>query len=246
MKTSTLEKLPQHLAIIMDGNGRWAKQRNLTRIEGHRQGAESVRLIVRACRKIGIPVLTLYAFSKENWQRPSLEVQALWQLLRDYLKSELSEMLENGIRLNTLGNIEDLPGRVKRLLRDTMQKTAANKDMILNLALSYSGRDEIVRAARRLATLCSSGQLTAADIREETLSSFLDTGGMPDPDLLIRTSGEYRLSNFMLWQLAYTEIYITPVYWPDFREEQLMEALFDFQQRERRFGKTSEQLGKEA
>jgi undecaprenyl diphosphate synthase len=241
----TLENLPRHLAIIMDGNGRWAKERNLSRIEGHRAGAESVRVIVRSCRKIGIPVLTLYAFSKENWQRPSREVQALWQLLSRYLKSELKEMLENSIRLNAIGDIQELPKSVHRLLVETMEKTEANRDMILNLALSYSGRSEIVRAAQKLAASCLAKELQPAEIDEVIFSNNLFTADMPDPDLLIRTSGEQRISNFLLWQMAYTELYVSPVYWPDFREPELMEALADYQRRERRFGKTGEQKEKE-
>jgi undecaprenyl diphosphate synthase len=241
-----LEKIPQHLAIIMDGNGRWARERNLSRIDGHRAGAESVRVIVRSCRKIGIPILTLYAFSKENWQRPRHEVQALWRLLSSYLKSELSEMMENGIRLNALGDTEELPRSVNRVLQQTMTRTAANRDMVLNLALSYSGRSEIVRAARELATACVAGQLTPVEIDEDTFARHLFTGTMPDPDLLIRTSGEQRISNFLLWQMAYTEIYLSPLCWPDFRDAQLLEALAEYQLRERRFGKTSEQLAKEA
>ncbi|MFP3869609.1 MAG: isoprenyl transferase [Syntrophobacteria bacterium] len=242
MEMLTLEKLPRHVAIIMDGNGRWARERNLNRIDGHRAGAESVRVIVRACRRIGIPMLTLYAFSKENWQRPGREVQALWRLLKGYLTSELNEMMENGIRLNALGDLEDLPRGVSRLLRATMNKTGDNRAMTLNLALSYSGRREIVRAARQLAAACAARQLNPADINETTFSRYLYTADMPDPDLLIRTSGEQRISNFLLWQTAYTELYVSPAWWPDFREPQLMEALADYQQRERRFGKTSEQL----
>ena len=240
-----LQKLPKHLAIIMDGNGRWARERNLSRIEGHRAGAESVRTIVRACRRIGIPVLTLYAFSKENWQRPGREVQALWRLLRDYLKSELNEMMDNGIRLNAIGAIEELPKSVNRLLSATMSKTAGNREMILNLALSYSGRNEIVRAAQKLAAACVAKHLEPAEINETMLSNSLDTASMPDPDLLIRTSGEQRISNFLLWQMAYTELHVSPVYWPEFREPELMQALADYQRRERRFGKTGEQQSKE-
>jgi undecaprenyl diphosphate synthase len=239
------EKLPQHLAIIMDGNGRWAQERNLSRIDGHRAGAESVRTIVRACRRIGIPIVTLYAFSKENWQRPSREVQALWRLLRDYLKSELNEMMENSIRLNALGDIQELPKNVYRLLTDTMNKTAGNREMILNLALSYSGRSEILRAVQKLAAACVAKELKPAKINEEILSNNLYTANMPDPDLLIRTSGEQRISNFLLWQMAYTELYVSPVYWPEFREPELIEALADYQRRERRFGKTGEQKTKE-
>lgn len=232
------EKLPRHLAIIMDGNGRWAQERNLNRIEGHRVGAESVRTVVRFCRKLNIPILTLYAFSKENWQRPSREVQALWRLLRDYLKSELSEMMENGIRLNTLGDIDELPSSVNRLLLEVKRQTSVNQEMILNLALSYSGRNEIVRAAKKLATDCAANLMKPEDITEAIFALNLYTAYMPDPDLLVRTSGERRISNFLLWQMAYTELYISSVYWPDFREAQLMEALVDYQRRDRRFGRT--------
>jgi undecaprenyl diphosphate synthase len=238
---TSFERLPQHLAIIMDGNGRWAKERNLSRIEGHRSGAESVRVIVRSCRKINIPILTLYAFSKENWQRPSGEVQALWRLLSRYLKSELEEMLENGIRLGAIGDIHELPRSVYRLLVDTMKKTETNREMLLNLALSYSGRSEIVRAAQKLAAECVAKRLEPEQIDESLFSKHLRTADLPDPDLLIRTSGEQRISNFLLWQTAYTELYVSPVYWPDFREPQLVEALVDYQKRERRFGKTGEQ-----
>jgi len=246
MATPTLTKLPRHLAIIMDGNGRWAQERNLSRIEGHRAGAESVRTIVRCCRRIGIPILTLYAFSKENWQRPKREVNALWRLLVRYLQSELNEMLGNGIRLNTLGDINELPSSVGDLLYKTMAKTSGNREMILNLALNYSGRSEIVRAARHLAEACVAGAMRPEDVDEAAFARHLFTAGMADPDLLIRTSGEERISNFLLWQIAYTELYLSPVYWPDFREPQLMEALADYQRRERRFGKISEQLVKEA
>jgi undecaprenyl diphosphate synthase len=242
MEKPAVTKLPRHVAIIMDGNGRWAQERNLSRIEGHRAGAESVRAIVRYSRRLGIPILTLYAFSKENWQRPNREVSALWRLLARYLKSELNEMLANGIRLNTLGDIDALPPSVSRLLRETTGRTAGNRDMVLNLALNYSGRDEILRAARLLAAACAAGEMSPDDLDEAVFSRHLYTGDMPDPDLLIRTSGEERISNFLLWQIAYTELYVSPVYWPDFREPQLMEALADYQRRERRFGKTSEQL----
>ena len=245
MESLSPEKLPRHLAIIMDGNGRWAQEKKLSRIEGHRAGAESVRAIVRACRRLGIPILTLYAFSKENWQRPGREIQALWRLLTSYLKSELNEMLENGIRLNALGDVDELPRAVNRLLRDTMKRTASNREMTLNLALSYSGRSEIVRAARQLAANCVANTLSPTEIDEIVFSKYLFTAEMPDPDLLIRTSGERRISNFLLWQTAYTELYVSNVYWPDFREPELMMALADFQRRERRFGKTREQKEKE-
>jgi undecaprenyl diphosphate synthase len=245
MEKPTVTKLPRHVAIIMDGNGRWAQERNLSRIEGHRAGAESVRAIVRYSRRLGIPVLTLYAFSRENWQRPKREVSALWRLLARYLKSELNEMLANGIRLNTLGEIDELPESVGRLLRETMERTMGNRDMVLNLALNYSGRNEIVRAARLVAATCAAGEVRPEEVDEAMFSRHLYTGDLPDPDLLIRTSGEERISNFLLWQIAYTELYVSPVYWPDFREPQLMEALTEYQRRERRFGKTSEQLVRE-
>ncbi|MEW6326215.1 MAG: isoprenyl transferase [Thermodesulfobacteriota bacterium] len=237
-------KLPRHLAIIMDGNGRWAKLRSLPRIAGHRQGAESVREVVRACREIGIKFLTLYAFSQENWQRPPAEVKALMGLLSDYLEKELAEMLANGISLRTVGDIKRLPPPIYELLLRTIKQTKSNQDMVLTLALSYSGRDEIVRAAREMARRVKQGILQPDEISEEYISQTLDTAtaGLPDPDFLIRTSGEYRISNFLIWQTAYTEIYITAVLWPDFRREDLIQALLDYQGRERRFGLTSEQI----
>ncbi|MBF0508789.1 MAG: isoprenyl transferase [Deltaproteobacteria bacterium] len=234
--------IPVHLAIIMDGNGRWAKQRGLDRIAGHREGAESVRTIVRASREIGIKYLTLYALSIENWQRPKIEIKALMALLGRFLKSELDEMLSNGIRLNVIGRLDDLPKGIKRRLKQTMDQTAHNRDMVLNLSLSYGGRDEIVDAAKRISLRVKEGALTPEEITPEIFSAFLYTHGMPDPDLLIRTSGEYRVSNFLLWQIAYAELYFTTTLWPDFRREQLLAAIEDFQQRERRFGMTGEQV----
>ena len=234
--------LPRHIAIIMDGNGRWAKKRSLNRIKGHREGAESVRDIVRVCREVGIEVLTLYAFSTENWQRPRQEVSALMSLLKGFLRSEVAEMMENGIRLSAIGQIERFPGDVLKVLRDVIDMTRKNQGMILNLALSYGGRDEIVMAACKIAADVRAGLLQVEEITEEVFSNFLYTQGMPEPDLLIRTSGEMRISNFLLWQIAYTELYFTPKLWPDFRKEDLYEAIYHYQQRERRFGKTSEQL----
>ena len=240
-KPSDLIRLPRHVAIIMDGNGRWAKRRAFPRIMGHRQGVKAVRSTVRLCRELNIPVLTLYAFSQENWGRPRAEVSALMDLLYDYLKSELDEMLGNQISLRAIGQIERLPERVRTCLLDTIERTSSNTAMILNLALSYGGRAEIVGAVRRLAHKCLSGTLNPEDIDEAMFASTLDTAGLPDPDLLIRTSGENRLSNFLLFQTAYSEFYITPALWPDFDKEELLKALYEYQKRERRFGLTNEQ-----
>jgi undecaprenyl diphosphate synthase len=235
-------KLPKHVAIIMDGNGRWAKARSLGRIRGHEAGADSVREIVRASRELGIAFLTLYAFSEENWRRPKYEIQALMGLLKRFLKSELQEMLENGIRFQAIGRIHKLPNDVRKALQKTVEKTAMNKDMVLTLALSYGGRQEICDTVQELGRKIEAGELTSQEITEELFSKSLYTSGMPDPDLLIRTSGEFRISNFLLWQLAYTEIYNTPTYWPDFRKEAYYEALEDYEKRERRFGATGDQL----
>jgi undecaprenyl diphosphate synthase len=234
--------LPKHVAIIMDGNGRWAKARSLGRIRGHEAGADSVREIVRANRELGIAFLTLYAFSEENWKRPKYEIQALMGLLKRFLKSELQEMLENGIRFQAIGRIHKLPNDVRKALQKTVEKTAMNKDMVLTLALSYGGRQEICDTVQELGRKIEAGELTSQEITEELFSKSLYTSGMPDPDLLIRTSGEFRISNFLLWQLAYTEIYNTPTYWPDFRKEAYYEALEDYEKRERRFGATGDQL----
>jgi undecaprenyl diphosphate synthase len=230
------EKLPKHVAIIMDGNGRWAKTRGLNRVRGHEEGAEAVRDIVRTSRKIGIQWLTLYAFSEENWKRSKLEITALMSLLNRFLKSELREMQENGIRLKTIGRIEKLPENTREVLLDTIKKTAMNKDMTLTLALSYGGRQEILDAFRKIAEMVERQEITAEKISEQMISDSLYIKEMPDPDLLIRTSGEYRISNFFLWQLAYTEIHITNTLWPDFHKEEYLAAIRDFQKRERRFG----------
>jgi undecaprenyl diphosphate synthase len=236
------QKLPRHLAVIMDGNGRWAQRRSLPRIEGHRMGAEAVRAVVRACRRWGIEVLTLYAFSMENWQRPAEEVQALMGLLVEFLASERQEMIENGIKLQVIGRPEDLDPGIRALLQETEEATGGGHQMVLNLGLSYSGRSEIVRAVQRLMADAAGGRLDPQRLNEEAFSQYLDTRGLPDPDLLIRTSGEQRISNFLLWQMAYTEIYFTDTLWPDFTEDELAEALRDYERRERRFGRIGEQV----
>ncbi len=229
-------KLPRHVAIIMDGNGRWAKQRLLNRIKGHEKGAETVRTVVRTCRELEIPVLSLYAFSTENWQRPKAEVTALMTLLDRFLKSERKEMMDNDIRLNTIGNIDRLPDFVRAVLDETMRITGQNRSMILNLALNYGSRDEITRMVRSIAEKSVSGNIAPAEITEQLISQHLDTAGFPDPDLLIRTSGEMRISNFLLWQIAYAELFITDTLWPDFSKEEFIQILKEYQQRDRRFG----------
>jgi undecaprenyl diphosphate synthase len=230
------ERLPRHVAIVMDGNGRWATRRGLARIEGHRRGKDSVRAVVDAARELGIPYLTLFAFSSENWQRPSTEVRFLMQLLHRYLITETKRMMKRDIRLIALGDCTRLPMAVQRALKETVECTAGNRAMTVALAVSYSGREEIVRAARRIAGEVAAGKLRADQIDEDTVASRLDTAGIPDPDLLIRTSGELRISNFFLYQLSYTELYVTDTLWPDFRERELLAALYAYQRRERRFG----------
>lgn len=234
--------LPRHIAIIMDGNGRWAQGRNQPRLFGHKAGAGSVREIVEVCREIGIEVLTLYAFSSENWNRPEQEVSGLMSILKNYLIAELNRMLDNGIRLRCIGDIAQLPDEPRTTLLDSMERTAGNSDMTLNLALSYGGRDEMTRAIRKIGEDCRSGRLDPQAITEDDITSRLDTAGLPEPDLLIRTGGEARLSNFLLWQASYAEIYFTEIMWPDFRRVQFLNAINEFQQRERRFGKTSAQV----
>jgi len=233
---------PAHVAIIMDGNGRWAKQRGLPRPVGHREGVESVRAMVSAAPDLGIKVLTIYAFSTENWKRPPLEVQALMGLLKVFLQGELASLHQNGVQVRCIGQIERLPVGVRKILQQAIRQTTGNTGLILNLALSYGGRAEITGAARQLAAECCAGTLKPEEISEELLAARLYTVGLPDPDLLIRTGGESRLSNFLLWQLSYAEIYITETLWPDFRKEQLLAALTDFQGRQRRFGRTPEQV----
>ena len=238
----TIERIPSHVAIIMDGNGRWAQKRRKPRIYGHKVGADSVREIVELSRELGIGHLTLYAFSSENWNRPKQEVSGLMNILQSYLVSELERMEKNQIRLHCLGDTSRLPDGVRRVLDDSIQKTAKNKAMTLNLALSYGGRDEICEAVKQIARQLAAGQLGVDDIDSGVISEHLYTAGQPDPDLLIRTGGEARLSNFLLWQASYAEIYFTDTMWPDFRRQAYMEALLDFQNRERRFGLTSNQV----
>jgi undecaprenyl diphosphate synthase len=237
--------LPRHVALIMDGNGRWAKARGWRRVRGHEEGAESVRVVVRSCRKLGIDALTLYAFSEENWARPKAEVEALMRLLGRFLKKERQEMLDQGIRLNAIGSIERLPKATRKLLAETMEATSGGREMVLTLALSYGGRQELTQAARRLAAEAASGELDPAAIDEAAFARKLYTEGLPEVDLLIRTSGELRVSNFLLWQIAYAEFYFTEVFFPDFREEELAKALASYAGRERRFGQTSEQMSGE-
>ncbi len=233
-------KLPSHVAIIMDGNGRWAKKRMLNRIKGHEKGADTVRTIVRTCRQIGISNLTLYAFSTENWQRPKREIEALMTLLVKFLNSELKEMMDNNIRLDAIGQVERLPQRVQKALLRSMEMTRNNDAMRLILALSYGSRDEIVRMVKTLVQMADKGEIQSEEITTELVSQHLYTREIPDPDLLIRTSGEMRISNFLLWQIAYTEIYVTETLWPDFEKEEFLQILQNFQQRERRFGKVAE------
>ena len=229
-------RLPAHVAIIMDGNGRWARRRLLNRVKGHEQGAETVRTITRSCRELGIRVLTLYAFSTENWQRPRTEISALMSLLKKFLVGERAELLENGIRLSAIGQLDRLPQEVRQTLEETMAATAHMTGMTLNLALSYGGRSEITDMARAVAEKAAAGTLAPADVTEQFVAGMLYTRDLPDPDLLIRTSGEMRISNFLLWQIAYAEIYVTETLWPDFDREELIRILADFQNRERRFG----------
>jgi len=240
MDDITKGDLPRHIAIIMDGNGRWARKRILNRINGHRKGISVARDTVRYCRELGIGYLTLYTFSKENWRRPAAEVKLLMKLLENHLKEEEKTLLENNIRLKVIGNVDDLPVSVQKVVSGIEERTGGNDGMVLHLALSYSGRQEITEAAKRLARMAASGEITPEEIDPGMLASGLYTAGEPDPDLLIRTSGEMRISNFLLWQLAYTEIYVTDVLWPDFTREHLVEAIRDYQKRERRFGLVKE------
>ena len=236
------EKLPRHIAIIMDGNGRWAKKRSLSRISGHIKGVDAVRAVVTACRELGIKVLTLYAFSIENWRRPADEVTALMGLLKEYLRKESEEMVQNNIRLNVIGRVEDLPLDVHNTLQETIKMTERCDGMILNLALSYGGRSEILHAVHGILSDFQRGKIKPEEVTIHRFSQYLWTRSIPDPDLLIRTSGEFRISNFLLWQIAYTELYVTETLWPDFDRAELLKAIADFQSRERRFGLTSEQL----
>jgi undecaprenyl diphosphate synthase len=226
------DRLPAHVAVIMDGNGRWAAQRHLPRVEGHRAGIESVREVVEGSARLGIQVLTLYAFSVENWKRPAAEVSTLMLLLKRYLRSELNTLLRNDIRFKVVGRMEDLAPDVQRELRDAEEKTARNGGMLFNIALNYGGRAEIVEAIKRMMT----AGVRPEAVDEQAVSSYLYTAGQPDPDLLIRTSGEMRVSNFLLWQIAYAEIWVTDTLWPDFRKRHLLEAVLAYQKRERRYG----------
>lgn len=235
-------RIPRHLAIIMDGNGRWAEQRHLPRIVGHQRGVETVRSIVEECCRLNVPYLTLYAFSSENWGRPETEVNALMELLARFLLAELQQMESLQIRLNVIGEIDRLPPGVQTILTDAMEQTKQHKGLVLTLALSYGARNELVRSCRQLAIDVAAGRLNPEEIDESLLGNHLDTRGMPDPDFLIRTSGEMRISNFLLWQLAYTELYFTEVLWPEFSIGELHQALNDFGTRQRRFGLTAAQL----
>lgn len=232
--------LPRHIVIIMDGNGRWARRKGLDRISGHREGMKSVRSVVKAAKELGIKAVTLYAFSAQNWRRPKDEVDALMELLKQYLIKEGNTLVEKGIKLNAIGRLWELPPDVHRVLMETTEKTTDCKEMILTLALSYGGREEIVDAIKKII----SSDISIEGLNEENFSQFLYTADLSEPDLLIRTSGEMRLSNFLLWQLAYTEIYVTKTLWPDFRKRHLIRAILNYQNRERRFGLTSDQIRK--
>jgi undecaprenyl diphosphate synthase len=231
-----LARLPRHVAVIMDGNGRWARQRRLPRVEGHRAGIDSVRATVETAARLELEALTLYAFSTENWKRPRLEVATLMALLKEYLKRELQTLLDNDIRFRVVGRMEALDPSVVRELKSALDATANGRGMVFNIALNYSGRAELADAMRSLAADVRDGRLRPEDIDEEAIASRLYTAGLPDPDLLIRTSGEMRISNYLLWQIAYAEIHVTPVLWPDFRARHFLDAIAEFQKRERRYG----------
>ena len=235
-------KLPKHLAIIMDGNGRWAKQQGLLRALGHESGTKSVKLIIEASAKIGIEFLTLYAFSTENWNRPKLEVETLMKVLINSLKKELTTLQKNNIKLNAIGNLEKLPKSAQKELLDVIDKTKDNTQMTLTLALSYGSREELVSAIKDICSKVKNNIISIDTIDDSIINEHLYTQNLPDVDLLIRTSGEHRISNFLLWQIAYAELYFTDILWPDFKEQDLYEAIISYQKRERRFGKTSEQI----
>ena len=242
IKISNDNIIPEHIAIIMDGNGRWAKKRGLPRIAGHRQGIKSVREITNICSDIGVKYLTLYTFSTENWNRPPKEVNALMMLLLNTIKNEIKEIHKNNLVLSTIGNIEVLPKNIKKEISNGIELTSNNTGLNLILALNYGSRQEIIVAVKNIIEKNNKGEIDSSMIDENLFSSFLSTKNIPDPDLLIRTGGELRISNFLLWQCAYTEIYLTDTFWPDFRKEKLIESITAFQKRERRFGKTSEQI----
>jgi undecaprenyl diphosphate synthase len=235
-------RLPQHIAVIMDGNGRWAKKKGALRIFGHRNAVQAVRDVTEGCGELGVKYLTLYAFSTENWSRPKEEVDGLMELLVNTVKQEIGTLTENNVRLKTIGETSHLPTACQENLNWAIDKTKDNTGLTLIMALSYSGRWEITKAIKLLAAELETGKVKRDQINERTIENYLETSGIPDPELLIRTSGEMRVSNFLLWQIAYTELFITPTLWPDFRKEHLYEAIWSYQQRERRFGKTSEQL----
>ena len=237
-----LEKLPHHIAIIMDGNGRWAKLQGKPRVFGHKSGVTAVREVTEAAAEIGIKYLTLYAFSTENWSRPSIEVNALMSLLVETVRKELDTLKKNNIRLFAIGDLSQLPDKTRKALLEGIEKTKYNTRMTLVLALNYSARFEILNAAKKMAETINKDGKRVDEIGTEEFSSYLTTNGIPDPELLIRTSGEQRISNFLLWQIAYSELYFTPVLWPDFKKEHFYSAIIDYQNRERRFGKTSEQI----
>lgn len=241
-KNIDLDNLPKHIAIIMDGNGRWAKEKGLLRVLGHESGTKSVRTTVEACVDLGVENLTLYAFSTENWNRPKIEVKTLMELLIFSLKKEMQTMQENSVRLNAIGNIKHLPRNVQKELLQVIEVTKKNTAMTLTVALSYGSRDEIVNATRQICDKVKNNIISIENIDDALINQHLYTQNLPDVDLLIRTSGEKRISNFLLWQIAYAELYFTDVYWPDFTNENLYEAIINYQNRERRFGKTSEQL----
>ena len=234
--------LPRHIAVIMDGNGRWAKKRGASRIFGHKSATKSVREVTEECAKLGIEYLTLYAFSTENWGRPKIEVDALMELLVSSLRKELNTLMKNKVRLNAIGDISGLPKNCRNELKETIKETADNEGLLLTLALNYSGRWDMLNATKAYAKAVKEGKEYTEDLTEDILSKYMMTKDMPDPELLIRTSGELRISNFLLWQLAYTELYFTDVLWPDFRKNHLKIALESYQKRERRFGKISEQV----
>ena len=236
--------MPRHIAIIMDGNGRWARERGLPRVAGHNEGINSVREVTRECGELGIEVLTLYTFSAENWSRPKSEVSALMSLLLRTIRSEIDELHKNNVRFTMIGHLGDLPRAPLKGLMEGVEKTKHNTGLNLNLALSYGSRQEMIDAVQAIAKDVRDGQIDINEINDELFSDYLYTAGKPDPDLLIRTSGELRVSNFLLWQLAYTEIYVTPIYWPAFRAKELLDAIESYQKRERRFGRTSDQLNR--
>lgn len=235
-KKIKLKKLPYHVAIIMDGNGRWAQERGLPRAAGHREGMESLRIVVKLCLEFKIKILTVFAFSTENWKRPREEIDILMSLLCEYIQKELDELNKQNVQIRAIGNIQELPLQAQKELKRAEKLTSSNHDLILNIALNYGGRLEIVEAARKIAIRVKNGEIEPLEIDESLFKQHLYTADLPDPDLLIRPAGELRISNFLLWQLAYTEFWCTPIYWPDFRENEFFQALLDFQKRKRRFG----------